>query len=161
MIKVVDKNIVYALEDIIVQQVNCQGKMGRGLALQLSNEYPDIVTDYIETIQKFKSSSRCNENEFYRTLLGTVSVTKCKSKFITSIFGQAFYGSSGKFTDYGALEKGLLEVRSLANEKNLTIAIPFKIGCDRGGGNWSIVSGMLLDVFSEMDITLYRYNDRR
>ena len=42
-----------------------------------------------------------------------------------------------------------------AHERNnnfiATIAMPYKIGCDRGGANWDEVSSMMQKIFDEFD----------
>ena len=39
-------NILHSGADIIVQQVNCRGVMGAGLAKQIATRYPDVLAMY-------------------------------------------------------------------------------------------------------------------
>lgn len=41
-IEIIEGNILDYKEDIIVQQVNCRGVMGSGLAKQIMNKYPSV-----------------------------------------------------------------------------------------------------------------------
>lgn len=45
-IKIIEGNILDCDKDIIVQQVNCQGVMGGGLAKQILMRYPEVPKEY-------------------------------------------------------------------------------------------------------------------
>jgi len=45
-IQVIAGSLLEASENIIVHQVNCQGAMGSGIALQLRNKYPLMYLSY-------------------------------------------------------------------------------------------------------------------
>jgi hypothetical protein len=40
--------------------------------------------------------------------------------------------------------------------KELNVAMPYKIGSDRGGADWDKIMDILLDVFTDVDLTLYK-----
>ena len=46
MIKTVEVNLLEAKERCICHQVNCQGVMGSGVALQIKRKYPQAYKDY-------------------------------------------------------------------------------------------------------------------
>ena len=85
---------------IICHQVNCQGKMGSGVALAIRNKFPNVYNEYI-----FKHN---NEG----TKLGDLQIveinsncrnTKEHSQFVANIAGQFNYGYDGKrYTSYDA-----------------------------------------------------------
>jgi hypothetical protein len=84
-----------------------------------------------------------------------------KNKMIGNIFGQGGVSSTYRMTNYEALYESLSMLRQVMEaDLRLTIAIPYKIGCGVGGGDWTIVSAMLESVFSKVSnrVTLYRYN---
>ena len=45
-IPVIQGDILRSDADIIVQQVNCQGVMGAGLAKQIASQYPEVLSPY-------------------------------------------------------------------------------------------------------------------
>jgi hypothetical protein len=52
----------------------------------------------------------------------------------------------------------LIMLKKLAMENNLSVALPYKIGSDRGGADWNEVRAMIDEVFSDYQVTLYKYN---
>lgn len=91
-------------------------------------------------------------------LLGIAQLVQAdKNTIVVNIFAQKNFGYDGKcYTDYSALRKGLETVRD--NNKEDCIAIPYLMGCHRGGGDWNIVSSMIEEILSDCDVTLYEYN---
>ena len=45
-INIVDGDLLSAKETYIAHQVNCYGKMGRGVAAQIRDKYPDVYRRY-------------------------------------------------------------------------------------------------------------------
>ena len=157
-VRIVLGNILDAPEDIIVQQVNCQGVMGAGLAKQLRDAYPLMFVQY---------KARCNLRSSPADLLGTVhwyyhdpELTGIPKKIIANIFGQLYYGRSTgvRYTDYDALAAGFLEVSRVARNRKLSVAIPYGIGCGLGGGKWETVLAMIESrhTFVNRFVTIYR-----
>ena len=73
------------------------------------------------------------------------------------MFGQLNYGYDGKlYTNYESLERAFKYISRYL--RNKSIAIPYKIGCCRGGGDWNIVYKMIEEIFKDCDVTLYEYN---
>ena len=64
------------------------------------------------------------------------------------------WGYMGLYTDYKALEKGLRIVNKYAKANGLTVGIPYKMGCDRAGGDWEIVKELIATIFTEVDVTI-------
>jgi O-acetyl-ADP-ribose deacetylase (regulator of RNase III) len=155
MINYVVGDLLEAKEDIIVHQVNCQGKMGSGIALQIKNKFPSAYDDYM-TLFKTKKSRP--------DLLGDVRITmikdESKCKYIVHLFGQEYYGYDGKrYTNYEALYKGLQYIKDQANGHKKTVAIPYKIGSDRGGADWEIVLKMIEKIFEDYSVTIYKLEE--
>lgn len=140
MIEVVKGNLLEAEEDILVHQVNCQSKMASGVALAIRKKYPIVYNDYMEF---------CNKHSKKEDLLGKVLVSKVEEdKFVANLFGQLNYGYDGKrYTSYDALYEGLSYIKEKAQQSNKSVAMPFKIGSDRGGASWYVVYAMIEDIF--------------
>ena len=62
-------------------------------------------------------------------------------------------------TDYEAMKKALVYIKKWAENNNLTIAIPYGIGCGIANGDWNKVYKIIEEVFNDYDVTLYRLED--
>jgi O-acetyl-ADP-ribose deacetylase (regulator of RNase III) len=154
-----DKAILQAKEKMIIHQVNCQGVMGSGIAKQIRDKYPEVYREY---------KNFCG---YYSTekLLGQVLIVPCHDgKCVANLFGQLNFGRDKCYTDYKALDESLtllFKIISLYKEyDNIDIAIPYKIGCGTGGGDWSIVSRMIEQTHLAYEnnikhITIYKIGD--
>ena len=148
MIKHIKCDIFESGADIICHQVNCQGAMNSGIAKQVREKYPIVYEAYTEW---------CSQNK-PDYLLGRAQPvnTECKT-IIVNIFAQENFGYDGKcYTDYSALRNGLKTVH--LNFKNNTIAIPYLMGCHRGGGDWNVVYKMIEEIFSDCEVLICEYN---
>jgi len=145
MIKIIQGDILKAKEDIRAHQTNSVGIMGSGLAKQIKKIYPEAYEDY----KKFCLS---NTDVFGRTL-----ISECKDgKYIAHLFGQYSYGTSKRHTNYDMLERALNILFYKSEVMNKNVAIPYNIGCCRGGGDWSVVYQIIERVFGENDVSIYR-----
>lgn len=150
-IKIIDGDLFDTKANIICHQVNCQGKMGSGVAKQVREKFPAVYRYY---------KSWCDEDEKSRKqigfqksmLLGQVQVAcneNCPKQVICNLFAQDRYGYNGKqYTDYEAFEKCLLRLKQLIPAGE-TIAMPYKIGCGLGGGDWDTVLDLITKILSE------------
>lgn len=162
MIKIVEGNLLDAKEDIIGHQVNCKGKMGSGVALQIKEKYPLAFSKY----QNYIKNKRSNVGSFYVSgmLLGNCQIVYVgdennKPRFVANLFGQDGYGYNGrKYTDEDSLFESLVKLRTEAEEYGKSVALPYNIGCDRGGGDWSKVEKLILKAFEGYQVTLYKYD---
>lgn len=138
-------DILNTTADVICHQVNCIGIMGSGVALCTRNRYPDVYEEY---------RNLCISNN-PKNLLGKVQIVKTHQdyKYIANCFGQESIGWNKIQTDYNALESSLnqLVIWMIQNNKN-SVAIPYKIGCVRGGGNWEIVKMIISKAFASTNI---------
>lgn len=62
-------------------------------------------------------------------------------------------------TDYEAMKKALTEIKEYAKSFDLSIAIPYKIGCGIANGDWNIVYKIIEEVFSDYDVALYKLGE--
>jgi hypothetical protein len=73
-----------------------------------------------------------------------------ETTIIENLFGQDKYGYDGNcYTDYEKLKQALEMIR--LRYPNKTIAIPYLMGCHRGGGDWNVVYKMIEEVFADFD----------
>jgi O-acetyl-ADP-ribose deacetylase (regulator of RNase III) len=149
MIKIVNGNILDATENIIGHQVNCQGVMGSGVAKAIREKFPVAYDEYIELFKIYE------DHRSY--LLGQCQIV-FTDKVIANLFGQEKYGYDGKmYTNVEALQLALKQVAYRMRETGETLALPYLIGCARGGADWNVVLPMIEEVFHDLEVTLYRY----
>ena len=146
MIKVVKSNLLDATETIIAHQVNCQKKMNSGVAKAIREKYPEVFEEYLNTEPQ----------------LGTVGYISVDRRYVANMYSQDMYGYDGKqYTDYEAFRKCC---KSIVNEcrlskhmkKEFNVAMPYKIASDRGGADWEKIMDILLEEFTDVDLTLYK-----
>ncbi len=149
-VRTVTGDLFQAAEPIIGHQVNCQGVMGSGVAKEMKRLYPEVFAAYAQM---------CGEKE-KQGLLGLcqlVPLEDGRGRYAANLFGQLTYGRGGKkYTDDDALRKAFIRLSEFAKQHQLTVALPYKIGCDRGGGDWDTVLGMINDIFADVEVVLYR-----
>ncbi len=134
----VEKDILEINEGVIVHCVNCQAVMGSGIALSIRNKYPVVYEDY----KIFCKGQRPER------LLGEVHFSVINDKLtIANLFGQLnFGGDKKKYVSYGAFEKAAPVIKEYSDKYNLDVYCPYKIGSDRAGGNFDIISLILQEV---------------
>lgn len=147
MITFIDDDILKSECMIICHQTNCKGKMGAGIAKQIRQQYPKVYDEYV----KF-----CKDN--YKNLLGRCQIVNLSIsnnlKFCANLFGQNGYGYGEKYTDYEALRCALNELKDncytlLKTVCDVTIGIPYNIGCGLAGGDWNTVFKIIEDIFKD------------
>ena len=158
-IPIIEGSILDYDTDIIVQQVNCRGVMGGGLAAQILRKYPEVPREYKKYV-----NTRYQSILYSSEMLGEVLfVDTYDQRIVANVFGQDFIRTSSldvhQYTDEPALMKGLTEVRDLAFAKGLKVAIPTNIGCGLANGKWEVIKPQIEDVFeySGVDVTFYHY----
>lgn len=150
MVKILKGNILNSTEDIICHQCNVQGSMGGGVARQLANRYLGLEKEYSEYC-------KCLDND-YKHLKGKVFFCGVSdNKTICNMFSQ----KENFDTDYEAMKKALTYIKKWAENNNLSICMPYGIGCGIANGNWEKVYKIIEEVFSDYDVTLYKLEDKQ
>ena len=133
---------------VIAHQVNCKGVMGSGIALQVRQRYPNVFHTY---------RARCR-GEGPAALLGSIQPCRCggaMERWIVNCFAQESYGVGVCHTNYTAFKLCFQRLHCWAQANGIKkIAIPYRIGCDRAGGDWGIVHKILREIFGESNIDL-------
>lgn len=140
-------NILESTENFICHQVNVQGVMGGGLALQIANLYPNVEEEYNRLCH--------NHGNNYETLSGRFyNVRIDENKGISNCFTQ----KPNFDTDYEALESCFRRLLTLCKKGNKTICVPFKYGCGIANGDWDKVSSILETLSNDIgvDIVVYK-----
>lgn len=145
-------------EYMLCHQVNCQGRMGSGVALQVKNKYPNVFSEYHFLCNRFNNGEygTCSRT----SLLGFCLTCNTNRKTpIANLFAQDTYGYDGKqYTDEAAFQDAFIRacenVRAyMAINGNIKgIVLPYKIGCCRGGADWNIISKIIEDIANEHNV---------
>lgn len=151
MIKIVNGDLMEASENIIGHQVNCMGIMGSGVAKCIRQSFPEAYTAYVSYVTNFLKDQPRTE------LLGRCLTVFTDGKVIANLFGQLTYGrDSTQYTKTMALYKSMKDLRDYAESYNLSVALPYLIGSDRGGADWTEVYKLIDKAFDGYEVTLYK-----
>jgi len=149
----VSGNIMDIENGIICHQVNCQGKMAAGLAGKIALKWPNVENTYI---------GMCSKNRKYKNknpMLGQTQIVQAgENLYIANLFGQEYYGRTGRYTDYVALRQAMnrllewKEAHSAIFNGELPVYFPYKMSCGLAGGDWYLVKSMIRNIFPEATI---------
>lgn len=146
--------------DVIVHQVNCRGVMGSGVAKQVKKYFPDTFMAYSNMCKRYAAAG--STEELLGQALFVIEGVGGHEVGIANLFSQFDYGYDKKlYTNYNAFREALQDMKTqlLLFCHRLTrdprIAIPYRIGCDRGGGDWDTVYKIIEEELSDFDVTLY------
>ena len=128
MFEVTTGNILEAEADALVNTVNCVGVMGKGIALQFKQKFP-------ENYRAYKKACDAGELTLGRMhVFATGELTK--PHYVINFPTKRHWRGKSKVED---IESGLRTLRSLIEERGIrSIAVP-PLGCGNGGLDWSEV----------------------
>ena len=145
-------DILKITDGIICHQTNYHGAMGGGVAAAIAE---NILTD-----QQYKSYvDYCKQAG--RTALGTVQfIGSTDGLIVANMFCQdEMLAAPGQknpnITDYEAMRKCLIRVRSMAVLQGKRLYFPHKLGCGIAGGNWEMVQFIMRDVLADYPVEAY------
>lgn len=155
MIHYVKDDITKSNCDIICHQVNCQGAMNSGVAKAIREKWPEVYEYY---------KVWCDREEDKANLLGEaqgILIEDNPNRYVGNLYAQYNYGYNGeRYTNYEAFYNAIEQLANqITDAPKATIAFPYKIGCVRGGANWSIIRTMIEQVFTGRNVTFYYLND--
>ena len=156
-------NLLDAPVDYICHQVNCQGRMGSGIAKQIKERWPVVYEAYMAGFEERRKEVEklCGQWETQidvsETLLGHLQQIQINDKqTVINMFAQQHYGYDGKrYTSYDAFWACLGGIRD-SIPKGSKIGFPAKIGCGLGGANWEVIFRMIEQVLGdEYEVYIY------
>ena len=128
MIAYMKGNILKSTAKCLVNPVNCEGVMGKGLALQIKQNYP-------HTFESYKKA--CNEGKLS---IGRVHTFFEEGKYIISIPTKVRWREPSRL-EY--VEIGLKEMMEIIKILPIyTVALP-ALGCGNGGLDWDDVKPLM------------------
>jgi len=142
MIHYISGNIFDSTADALVNPVNTVGVMGKGLALQFKNKYPENFEVYLKA---------CKGGAFR---IGDLLAVKEKDKVIINFPTKEHWKEPSK---YEYLIAGFNSLPKIIEGYNIrSIAVP-KLGCGNGGLDWNVVKPLLEWNLSCFPIDSYIY----
>ena len=147
MINFVVGNIIESKAEALVNTVNTVGVMGKGIALQFRNEFPNNYKIYKEA---------CNNNlvQIGKLLVTEEDTLHYGKKIIINFPTKTNWRLP---SEYSYIELGLKELVKVINEKSIkSIAIP-PLGAGNGGLDWNKVKIMMLDYLLPVDCDIQIY----
>ena len=152
----------------ICHQVNCQGKMNSGVAKAVRDKWPVVYEEYCDWHTSYDAWAYAHQNQEYTysaadAMLGHIQIVKVNNnQNVVNMAAQACFGYDGKrYTSYDAFWLCLGEIREMV-PKGSSVAFPYKIGCVRGGANWTIIETMIKEALEkDYDIFIYKLEDNQ
>lgn len=137
MIKEMKGDLLAIKEGAIAHQVNCEGVMGAGVAKQIRAK---LLTSYQYQVYRNKCR-KLGEN-----LLGTCYLDKVENSpfYVAHLFGENIPTGKGLDTDYAALEEAIVNLKIIARQRKMPVAVPGYLGCGLAGGDWEYVYNHIL-----------------
>lgn len=141
--------------EVIIHSCNCFNIFGAGIAAQIRAVYPEAYNKDCMTI-------RGDHNK-----LGTYSWVRCYSKnpeystkIVCNLYGQYKYGRENRHTDYEAVSRGLEKIKEHFErfQEFPKIGLPYKMGCNLGGGDWKVIEAIINSVFNDKDVYVYQFD---
>lgn len=146
----VNGNLLDADLDYYCHQVNCQGRMGSGIAKQIRAKWPEVYESYMHY------SNYYLERGGPKSMLGSCQYITTTNITVINMFAQEGYGYDGKrYTSYDAFWACLEEIAKVV-PKGSKIGFPDHIGCGLGGANWAVIKTMICEALDK-DFEVYIY----
>ena len=147
MITETQGNLLRAPVEALINTVNTEGVMGKGIALQFKRAYPDMFKEY----QRAARAKRLRLGEMHVWRTGLLE----NPKFIINFPTKGHWRSKSSLAD---IQAGLVDLVEVIQELGInSIAVP-PLGCGNGGLDWvdvePVIRGALNDLV-DVDIWLY------
>ena len=139
MIKIQQGNLLKANAEAIVNTVNCVGVMGKGIALQFKQAYPDNFRQYAKA---------CRASEVMPGQMFVVSTGNLfNPRYIINFPTKRHWKGKSKIEDIQVGLTALIqEIKQLGIN---SIAVP-PLGCGNGGLSWKTVKPLIESAFLEL-----------
>jgi O-acetyl-ADP-ribose deacetylase (regulator of RNase III) len=148
MIETTGGNLLKAPAEALVNTVNTVGVMGKGIALQFRQAFPEMYRTYEQACKD--GEVRLGEVQVY-DLGGLVGGPRWIINFPT----KGHWRANSRLAD---IERGLANLVAKVREFNIrSIAVP-PLGCGSGGLDWRVVRPRIEEAFAELpDVRVFLY----
>ena len=147
MIHYITGNLFDSDAQALVNTVNTVGVMGKGIALQFKEAFP-------ENFRVYQSICRNKLLEIGQMLITEETNIRFGHKIIVNFPTKKHWRHP---SDYSYIQKGLIALKKEITEREIkSIAIP-PLGSHNGGLEWPIVKGMIEESLSDIDCDIFLY----
>lgn len=144
-----NQNIFNLNTEAVINTVNCVGVMGKGLALQFKQKFPENFKVY----KKKCINGEINIGKMFIFNNGLIN----KPKFIINFPTKKHWREKSQLA---YIEKGLQDLKKvIIDYKIKSISIP-PLGCGLGGLKWKDVKNLIIESLSDLDICIVLYEKR-
>lgn len=139
MIEFSQGNLLEAKVEALVNTVNCVGVMGKGIALQFKQAFP-------ENFRQYKQA--CDRGEVQPGQMFTVATGNLLNpRYIINFPTKRHWKGNSKLED---VQAGLTALVQEVNRLEIqSIAIP-PLGCGNGGLDWAVVKPLIMNAFADL-----------
>ncbi|MEH2214855.1 type II toxin-antitoxin system antitoxin DNA ADP-ribosyl glycohydrolase DarG [Nostoc sp.] len=132
-------NLLEEKVEALVNTVNCVGVMGKGIALQFKQAYPENFRHY---------EKACKANEVQPGRMFTVATgSLLNPRYIINFPTKRHWRNNSKIED---IKSGLVALVQQVQRLDITsIAMP-ALGCGNGGLNWADVKPLIESAFAQI-----------
>lgn len=149
MIHYVKGNLLDSKAEALVNTVNTVGVMGKGIALQFKQQFPENTKQYLKAV-------KAGTINIGKLLIVKDSSLHTGEKTIINFPTKTDWR---KPSEYSYIEMGLQHLVSLVREKNIKSLALHPLGAGNGGLNWERVRQILeryLSPLADIDIYIYQ-----
>lgn len=147
MISITEGNLIEAEAEALVNTVNCVGYMGKGIALQFKQAFPENFEAYAKACR----AEKVQPGKMFVFETGGMF----NPRYIINFPTKRHWHGKSRLED---IESGLHALIQEVKRENIkSIAVP-PLGCGLGGLSWSVVRPMIEKAFAELphvDVHLY------
>lgn len=138
MIQFKQGNLLAETTEALVNTVNCVGVMGKGIALQFKQAFPENFREY---------KKACDAKTVHPGQMFVVATDRLLPKYIINFPTKRHWKGKSKIED---IESGLIAlVEEVKRLEIRSIAIP-PLGCGNGGLDWTEVKPLIVQAFAEL-----------
>ena len=125
--------------EALVNTVNCVGVMGKGIALQFKQAYPENFRHY----EKACKASEIQPGRIFTVATGSL----LNPRYIINFPTKRYWRNNSKIED---IKSGLVALVQQVQRLDITsIAMP-ALGCGNGGLNWANVKPLIESAFAQL-----------
>ncbi|WP_411843809.1 macro domain-containing protein [Salinicoccus sp. HZC-1] len=146
MIEYKTGNLLEDPSEALINTVNTVGVMGKGIALQFKQAYPDMFREY---------QRACRNDEVVTGRMHVVSTNALVGpKYIINFPTKRHWKEKSKMS---YITEGLKDLKQVVEDLGIqSIAVP-PLGCGNGGLEWKDVRSMIEETFGESSIRVHVY----
>lgn len=132
-------NLLEEKAEALVNTVNCVGVMGKGIALQFKQAYPENFRHY----EKACKASEVQPGRMFTVATGSL----LNPRYIINFPTKRHWRNNSKIED---IKSGLVALVQQVQRLDITsIAMP-ALGCGNGGLNWADVKPLIESAFAQL-----------